>query len=48
MEYAFLTPDGKRLADTFKKTEPTTPETEPQPGEPVAILYLDDNKYQVL
>ena len=48
MEYAFLTPEGKRLVDTFKKTQPTTPKTEPQPGEPVAVLYLDDNKYQVL
>ncbi len=49
MDYMFHTPDGARLTDQVRKvyaTAYTGPEV--RPGDPMAVLYLDEKLYRVL
>ena len=48
IDYSFASPTGKTFVRTVKETHPEPPTSLPEAGGIIAVLYLDDDVYQVL
>jgi hypothetical protein len=48
IDYAFPSPSGSRISGTVTQKFTDAPKPIPEPGEQMAVLYLDDELHQVL
>jgi hypothetical protein len=48
IDYAFASPLGSRISGSATQKHQALPETIPQPGEKMAVLFLDDDLHQML